>query len=103
MFFFIAGIQSRTVRLEKHGGACPNCSHFEVYLKRVEKYISVFFIPLIRIKKGVPFASCENCNSIFESPARMEMTEIEEVRRCGSCGKAAAPEFNYCPYCGKWI
>ena len=101
MFFFIGGVQPRTVRLEKYGGACPRCSRFDVWVKRVDQYISVFFIPLIRIKKGVPFISCENCNSVFDNLSRME--EIDEVHRCNSCGKEVEPDFRYCPYCGHWI
>lgn len=108
MFFFIGGIQPRTVRLEKHAGACPNCSHFEVYLKRVDQYISVFFIPLFPIKRGVPFVACENCDSLFESPVHMGRQDYREAGpetdpRCGSCGRAVKPDFSYCPYCGKWI
>ena len=66
MFFFIGGVQPKTVRLEKQARACPSCSHFDVYLNRVDQYISVFFIPILRIKKGVPFVSCDNCHSVIK-------------------------------------
>jgi len=108
MFFFIGGIQPKTVRLKKQAGSCPNCAHPEVYLKRVDQYVSLFFIPLFPIKRGVPFVACENCNSLLEGPAdtgRQDYTESEPGRepRCGSCGRAVKPDFSYCPYCGKWL
>ena len=100
MFFFIGGIQPRTVRLEKRDMACPYCSHFEVYVKRTDQYLSVFFIPLIRVKTGTPYVVCENCRALMES----DRYPGEDVgHRCRSCGRSLAPGFSYCPYCGQTI
>lgn len=103
MFFFIGGIQPRTVRLEKRAEACPYCSHFEVYVKKTDHYLSFFFIPLIRVKKGVPYVVCENCHNYVRSEYvgnERDMRE-EENLRCRSCGRQLEPGFSYCPYCGK--
>jgi len=100
MFFFIGGIQPRTVRLEKRDMACPYCSHFEVYVKRTDQYLSVFFIPLIRVNKGTPYIICESCRALLEG----EKDAGEEIEhRCRSCGRPLDPSFLYCPYCGQTI
>ncbi|UCH98099.1 MAG: zinc ribbon domain-containing protein [Candidatus Aminicenantes bacterium] len=99
---FIGGVQPRTVRLEKVARACPSCSHFEICLKRVDHYIALFFIPLIRIKKGVPFLVCENCGTLpGESGSAFEFREAGQPRQCGFCGRTVEADFFYCPYCGK--
>ena len=105
MFFFIGGIQPRTVRLEKRPEACPFCFHLDVYLKRTDQYISVFFIPIIRIKKGVPFLTCENCRAVLDRDDGFIGMDRggDRIRRCGSCGRSVEPDFDYCPYCGKHL
>lgn len=66
MFFFIGGVQPKTVRIDKQARLCPACQHSAVYLKRVDHYLSLFFIPLFPVKKGIPFLSCDNCHSVFD-------------------------------------
>ncbi len=104
MFFLIGGVQPRTVWLEKQARPCPSCGHLDVYVKRVDHYLSLFFIPLIRVKKGVPFAVCRNCQAIL----RPEGGEIHDeqrghYRRCRCCGRSVAHDFSFCPYCGKHL
>lgn len=101
MFFFIGGMQPRTVRLEKQERACPYCSHFEVYVKRTDQYLSFFFIPLIRVKTGMPYVICESCRALLESDREGDTGEGRE-RRCRSCGRFLDPAFSYCPYCGQF-
>ncbi|MCU0284929.1 MAG: zinc ribbon domain-containing protein [Acidobacteria bacterium] len=98
MFFFIGGIQPRTVRLEKKERACPYCAHFEVYEKRTDHYLSVFFIPLIRVKKGISYVVCENCHAYVDSDKNVKASEENQ---CRSCGRLLDPGFSYCPYCGE--
>jgi hypothetical protein len=64
MFFFIGGVQPKTVDLEKVPRVCPSCGLYQARLKRVDHYISVFFLPLFRIKKGPPLLICENCRHV---------------------------------------
>ncbi len=103
MFFFIGGIQPKTVIIDRQARACSVCGHQEVYLKRVDQYLSLFFIPLFPVKKGAPFLICENCNTVFnEKGIRMDTKRAGEMR-CPRCGRELASDFSFCPYCGKAI
>lgn len=100
--FFIAGVQPRRVRIAKHTQPCRSCEHFDVYVKRVDHYISLFFIPLIRIKKGVPFLFCENCGTYQDQQgSAFAGGETGKPQRCGFCGRSVEADFSFCPYCGR--
>ena len=104
MFFFIGGVQPKTVRLDKQARLCPVCHQSKVYLKRIDHYLSLFFIPLFPVKKGAPFLSCDNCHSVFDEGG----TVVEEVRKrpamtCSYCGRVLEEDFEYCPRCGNRI
>jgi len=102
MFFFIGGIQPKTVRVDRQVRSCPACGHLEVYLKRVDHYLSMFFIPLFPVKKGNPFLICENCNTILDKHGyRMDVEQAVSGKRCPYCGRELNPDFTFCPYCGK--
>lgn len=104
MFFLIGGIQPRTVRVAKQPQACPHCSRFNVFQKRVDHYLALFFIPLLRVKKGTPFLACEDCKTLIEthdSEGSYKSYDDTGLQECGYCGKSFDAEFSYCPYCGK--
>jgi hypothetical protein len=61
MFFFIGGIQPKTIDLDNQPRMCPSCGLYQARLKRVDQYLSAFFIPVLRVKKGDPFLLCERC------------------------------------------
>jgi RNA polymerase subunit RPABC4/transcription elongation factor Spt4 len=104
MFFLIGGVQPKTILVDKQARSCPACGHFEVFLKRVDHYLSLFFIPLFPIKKGVPFLVCENCRTVFDERGnRMGVEQTVSERRCDHCGRPVNPDFAFCPYCGKAI
>lgn len=104
MFFFIGGIQPKTILLEKQSRACPICAHFDVRYKRIDHYISLFFLPLFRIKKGIPFLICQNCNVVLNEDGKaMKAGRTDEGLKCGFCRKSVETNFYYCPYCGKPI
>lgn len=89
MFFVIGGVQPRTVRVDKQARICPACQHSAVYLKRVDHYLSLFFIPLFPVKKGAPFLSCDNCKSVFDDKRMAVGVEHgKKVRTCPHCGRA---------------
>jgi len=100
MFFFIAGVQPRTVTLDDQPRMCPSCGLFQARLKRVDHYISVFFIPLIRIKKGTPVLVCERCGAVSSEQGEPGPPR-EPTFTCPHCGQALEPGFRYCPYCGR--
>jgi len=104
MFFFIGGVQPKTVRLDKLARLCSACQNSAAYLKRVDHYLSLFFIPLFPVKKGTPFLSCDNCHSVFDEKGN----PVSDVHRkssgsCPYCGRALEDDFDYCPRCGKRI
>jgi len=102
MFFLIGGIQPKTITVDRQPRSCPACSHFEAYLKRVDHYLSLFFIPLFPVKKGNPFLACENCNTIFDEHShRMDVGKTVDEKRCHHCGRGIDTNFTFCPYCGK--
>jgi endogenous inhibitor of DNA gyrase (YacG/DUF329 family) len=102
MFFFVGGIQPKTVTVDRQPRSCPSCGHFGVYLKRVDHYVSLFFIPLFPVKRGTPFLICENCNALIdEHGARMDFEQPPVKKTCPACGGALDRDFTFCPYCGK--
>lgn len=103
MFFFIGGIQPRTIDLDQQPVLCPSCGLYQARYKRVDHYISIFFIPLIRIKKGSPFLICERCGS--QAPGSDKRSYNPPFRDraglCKYCGRQLDQDFRYCPFCGK--
>ncbi|MCP4213011.1 MAG: zinc ribbon domain-containing protein [bacterium] len=98
---FIGGVQPKTVRLKKQPFVCPSCSQNEVYLQRVDSYLSFFFIPLIPVKRGTPFTACRNCRFIPETDGSSGADP--HLPFCGSCNKSLDGAFSFCPFCGQRI
>lgn len=109
MFFFVGGIQPKTKTLDETPRLCPACGLAQARLKRIDHYLSLFFIPLISVKKGEPLLMCDRCGyaappeeAFHERRTGVTPPPIVTVR-CPSCGKALEPSFAYCPYCGKKV
>lgn len=104
MFFFIGGVQPRKIELDENPRMCPVCGLATARLKRIDHYISLFFIPLIPVKRGTPFLECNRCKGVFDETGRPRYGgDFHAVRRCSSCGKELEGDFAYCPYCGKRV
>lgn len=102
MFFFIGGIQPKTVTLDDTSRMCQACGLYQARLKRVDHYISLFFIPLFPIKKGTPFLQCQNCGSVSsESGDVWDQRPGTHGRTCPSCSQSVEPGFRFCPSCGR--
>ena len=102
MFFLIGGVQPKKVRLDKQARFCPSCSRMTLRLTRLDHYLSLFFIPLFPVKKGVPFLICENCDSVFnEEGIKMQEDRVLSKGNCPNCGRLLDSDFVYCPSCGK--
>jgi RNA polymerase subunit RPABC4/transcription elongation factor Spt4 len=72
----------------------------------VDHYFSLFFIPLFRVKKGVPFVACDHCHSLFDERgmAPQEPTAFGRAAwKCADCGRLLEEDFEYCPRCGKKV
>jgi predicted RNA-binding Zn-ribbon protein involved in translation (DUF1610 family) len=106
-FFFIGGVQPKTVTLDDTPRLCPNCGLTQARLKRIDHYISLFFIPIVRIKKGEPLLICDRCG--FTAPEDQAYRAAEVLRRtpeplrCPPCNTLLDPSFRYCPQCGRKI
>ena len=101
--FLIAGMQPKTKRVDENPKRCPACGLVQAYITRVDHYLSLFFIPLIRVKQGEPFLLCEGCQRPVED--RGDATQQAPLSGasvvCVACKKSFDRSFNYCPYCGQ--
>ena len=100
---FIAGISPKIKSLDPTPRRCPTCGLHQAYLKRIDHYLSLFFIPLLRVKKGTPFVSCDRCESGFFRDNRPDDATPWSGRRCKFCGKRLKDDFKFCPECGQSI
>ncbi len=64
MFFFIGGIQPRTITVEDAKRLCPVCGLAQARLKRIDHYLSLFFIPLFPVRRGNVVLMCERCGAV---------------------------------------
>ena len=101
--FLIAGVQPKTVRLDDMPRRCPACGLNEAYATRVDHYLSLFFIPLIRVKTGESFLVCDHCQRSMEAPAQSVPTppQAGEDTVCVACGRSFDGSYKYCPHCGQ--
>jgi RNA polymerase subunit RPABC4/transcription elongation factor Spt4 len=102
MFFLIGGVQPRTVKLDSFPRACGACGHPTLQLKRTDHYLSLFFIPLFRVKRGASYMDCERCRAVYPEDASLTRPEFSlPSAKCPMCGRAVQPDFKLCPYCGQ--
>jgi len=98
---FIGGIGPRQKRLEEQPRICANCGLSRAYLTRVDDYLSLFFIPLLRIRKGEPFIQCERCGHVTDEGGRVHSAGMDlRQPRCHRCGAGLQAGFRFCPQCG---
>jgi len=90
--FLIAGVQPKTKTLDKEARLCPGCGLKTAHNKRIDHYFSLFFVPLVRVKKGVPVLMCDRCRQALKTVSG---------RRCRRCNEAIDPVFKFCPFCGE--
>ena len=103
MMFLIAGVAPKTKILDNTPRRCPVCGLARAYYKRVDHYFNLFFIPVLRVKKGQPFIMCDQCERTlheFKDEYSSTPPDIKETQ-CNHCGRALEKNFEYCPYCGE--
>jgi predicted RNA-binding Zn-ribbon protein involved in translation (DUF1610 family) len=100
----IAGVSPKIKVLDQNPRRCPVCGLNQAYFKRTDHYLSLFFIPIFRVKKGAPFIVCERCEQTVHGPGPdFNPQQSKDAGKCTSCGKALDKDFKYCPHCGKRI
>jgi len=100
MFFFIGGIQPRITFADKEPVLCPSCGLLRARYKRVDHYISLFFIPLFPIKRGDTFLFCDRCGLQTPGVVTGNLYGYGQLI-CKNCGSNIKKDFIYCPFCGK--
>ena len=102
-FFFIGGIQPKTVIVDKNLRICPKCGLNRATLKRTDHYLTIFFIPLFRLKKGELFLECPSCGPVIMDKGPAGMVDRIYIFKCPACNKEVLPEYRFCPFCGKGL
>lgn len=103
MFFLIGGIQPRTTTVDDTPRLCSHCGLAQARLKRIDHYLSLFFIPLFPVKRGEPVVICDRCGAVSppEHPmGRHPLAGGSGRDRCARCGAPVEADFRYCPHCG---
>ncbi|KJS31724.1 MAG: hypothetical protein VR64_09225 [Desulfatitalea sp. BRH_c12] len=100
MFFLIAGTQPKTKTIDSAPRRCPQCGLHQAVRQQVDYYISLFFIPLIRIKQGKPFLYCRHCRQPVGDLPQHPAIQPPSGKKCGACGADVNDHFLYCPHCG---
>ena len=101
---FIAGISPKTKTLDQNPRRCAVCGLHQAYCRRIDHYLSLFFIPVLRVKKGEPVIICDRCeHSMPEFGPEFKHRPTGDEQRCRSCGKPLNADFKYCPFCSKRI
>jgi hypothetical protein len=66
--FFIFGTEGSSSNIGAGDFFCPECNDYKQYKHiKVEKKISLFFIPIIPIEDLGHYIECQNCNSTFKT------------------------------------
>ncbi|MBW1698142.1 MAG: zinc ribbon domain-containing protein [Deltaproteobacteria bacterium] len=100
--FLIAGISPKIKTVDNTPRRCPSCGLTRAYLKRIDHYFTLFFVPIFPVKKGEPVLVCDRCQEQgFEYRGVEEPWQPKEVQMCSQCGRTLDKSFLYCPYCGK--
>lgn len=101
-FFFIGGVQPKVKVLDEKPRRCPHCGLNQAYLKRVDHYISLFFIPVLKVKTGEPMLICNRCaQPVREADPASSRHSPEPLKACRFCKRDFPAEFAFCPVCGR--
>ena len=98
----IAGVSPKIKTIDPTPRLCPSCGLAQAYLKRVDHYVSLFFIPVFRVKKGETVLVCNRCESAgYAAPKQPSRRNAVQPVMCNQCGRSLEDDFRYCPFCGQ--
>lgn len=101
---FIGGVSPKIKVVDPTPQVCPVCGLAQARIKRVDHYLNLFFIPVLRVKKGELFLMCERCERQVHEMGPEYREAIERMdARCEGCGRALHPDFKFCPHCGRKV
>lgn len=104
MFLLIGGIQPKTVTLDETPQLCPGCGLAQARLKRVDDYVSLFFVPIFPLRKGQPVLMCDHCHAVSSPDAHVTApSSTWKKKECGHCRFPIESAFDYCPRCGNRV
>jgi rRNA maturation endonuclease Nob1 len=83
--------------LDERPQRCPRCGLHQAYLKRVDHYISLFFIPVLRVKTGEPTLVCDRC----AQPVPDFGSDPTPGKSCRFCNRSYPGDYDFCPRCGR--
>lgn len=93
-------VLSRIREIDATARECPACKAHQATLKRVDHYLCLFRIPVMRVRKGEPFLACNGCESIIAKDYKKSRTTSKRI--CSTCGRALYGDV-YCPICGRQV
>ena len=99
---FIAGVSPKTTVIDQTARLCPVCGLARARRQRIDHWLSLFFIPVFRVKKGAEFLFCDRCEqTVGEMPSGSGYEQDVSPNTCSTCGKALEKDHRFCPYCGQ--
>lgn len=107
-------MQPKRAKLPEPARTCPACGRLSLERVRHDLWLSLFFIPVLPVKRGQPLWECSQCGygapqapapaAPRPTPARDEPPGLpapgQGPGRCRFCGQPLEPGFKYCPNCG---
>jgi len=103
-FLIISGIQPKTRVLDETPRRCPRCGLHQAYLKRMDHYLSLFFIPVLKVKTGEAVLVCNRCEGPADGPVsdpRRSQPSPRAIRSCRFCARDFPADYAFCPLCGR--
>ena len=88
---------------------CPRCGLATARPLRQDQYLSLFFIPLIPVKRGEVYYACSRCGTVSDSRGGAVWSQEPpppnksrpQGQTCVRCGQPLDPSHNFCPNCGQ--
>jgi ribosomal protein L37E len=104
MFFLVGGVQPKTMTLDDTARLCSACGLAQARLRRVDHYLSIFFIPIFPVKRGEPVVICDRCGAVSSPNQGLGPSSMRfDKTNCSRCGYPLESTFQYCPNCGSRV